>query len=391
MRNRPMASRVQRSAFNEWWWTVDRVLLGALVTLMLVGVVLLLAASPAVAERIGIDNMFHFVNRQAFFLVPAMAVMLGVSFMSPRAIRRFALSMFVASAALVVCTLLFGVEVKGSRRWILGLQPSEFLKPAFVVLTAWLFSEGIKRRDVPGNWLACLLLALSAGLLILQPDFGQTMLLSIVWGALFFLAGLHLFWVLGLAGLGAGGIFAAYLFIPHVTNRINKFLNPEGSDTFQVDTAMESFVGGGWFGKGPGEGTVKRILPDSHTDFIMAVTAEEFGIVFCMVIVMLFGFIVIRGLWHALKLEDPFCRFATAGLTLLFGLQSTINIMVTLHMMPAKGMTLPFVSYGGSSLLAVAYSMGMVLALTRRRPRSDVMARTWREPPPPGEMLPEVA
>src|SRR5215207_3748083 len=288
MRNRPMASRVQRSAFNEWWWTVDRVLLGALVTLMLVGVVLLLAASPAVAERIGIDNMFHFVNRQAFFLVPAMAVMLGVSFMSPRAIRRFALCMFFASAALVVCTLLFGVEVKGSRRWILGIQPSEFLKPAFVVLTAWLFSEGIKRRDVPGNLLACLLLVLSAGL--------------------------HLFWVLGLAGLGAGGIFAAYLFIPHVTHRINKFLNPVGSATFQADTAMESFVGGGWFGKGPGEGTVKRILPDSHTDFIMAVTAEEFGIVFCMVIVILFGFIVVRGLWHALKLEDPFCRFATAGL-----------------------------------------------------------------------------
>jgi cell division protein FtsW len=386
-----MASRVQRSAFNEWWWTVDRVLLGALVTLMLVGVVLLLAASPAVAERIGIDNMFHFVNRQAFFLVPAMDVMLGVSFMSPRAIRRLALCMFFASAALVVCTLLFGVEVKGSRRWILGVQPSEFLKPAFVVLTAWLFSEGIKRRDVPGNFLACLLLALCASLLILQPDFGQTMLLSIVWGALFFLAGLHLFWVLGLAGLGAGGIFAAYLFIPHVTHRINKFLNPESADTFQVDTAMESFVGGGWFGKGPGEGTVKRILPDSHTDFIMAVTAEEFGIVFCMVIVMLFGFIVIRGLWHALKLEDPFCRFATAGLTLLFGLQSTINVMVNLHMMPAKGMTLPFVSYGGSSLLAVAYSMGMVLALTRRRPRSDVMARTWREQPAAGELLPEVA
>jgi cell division protein FtsW len=368
-----MASRVQRSAFNEWWWTVDRVLLGALVTLMLVGVVLLLAASPAVAERIGIDNMFHFVNRQAFFLVPAMAVMLGVSFMSPRAIRRLALCMFFASAALVVCTLLFGVEVKGSRRWILGVQPSEFLKPAFVVLTAWLFSEGIKRRDVPGNFLACLLLALCAGLLILQPDFGQTMLLSIVWGALFFLAGLHLFWVLGLAGLGAGGIFAAYLFIPHVTHRINKFLNPESADTFQVDTAMESFVGGGWFGKGPGEGTVKRILPDAHTDFIFAVTAEEFGVIVCIGLVALFAFIVLRGLTLAYRNEDTFCRLAVTGLVLMFGLQAAINMMVNVQLMPAKGMTLPFISYGGSSLFSLALGMGFLIALTRRRPRAEML------------------
>jgi cell division protein FtsW len=372
-----MASRAQRSIFNEWWWTVDRLLLGALMALMLIGVVLLLAASPAVAERIGIHNMFHFVNRQALFLVPALAVLIGVSFLSPENVRRVALWVFVVSTLLVIATLLVGAEVKGSRRWVLGIQPSEFLKPSFVILAAWLFSEGVKRRDVPGNILACALLGSSVTLLIMQPDFGQTMLISIVWGALFFLAGLHWFWVLGLGGMGAGGIVAAYFLIPHVTNRIDRFLNPEGTDTFQVDTAMESFLGGGWLGKGPGEGTVKRILPDSHTDFIMAVTAEEFGIVFCMVLVALFAFVVLRGLDHARKLEDPFCRFATAGLILLFGLQSSINLMVNLHMMPAKGMTLPFISYGGSSLVAVAYAMGMVLALTRKRPRSDVIARAW--------------
>jgi cell division protein FtsW len=372
-----MASRAQRSTFNEWWWTVDRLLLAALLALMLVGVVLLLAASPAVAERIGIPNMFHFVNRQVVLLVPALAVMIGVSLMSPHNLRRLALAVFLLSVALVVATIVFGAEVKGSRRWILGIQPSEFLKPALVVLVAWLFSESVKRSDVPGNILAFLLLASSVSLLIMQPDFGQTMLISFVWCALFFMAGLHWLWVLGLGGVGLCGIVAAYVFIPHVAGRIDRFLNPEGADTFQVDTAMESFLGGGWLGKGPGEGTVKRILPDSHTDFIMAVTAEEFGIAFCMVLVALFAFVVLRGLWHALKLEDPFCRFASAGLTLLFGLQSSINLMVNLHMMPAKGMTLPFVSYGGSSLIAMAYAMGMVLALTRRRPRSDVIARAW--------------
>jgi cell division protein FtsW len=228
-------------------------------------------------------------------------------------------------------------------------------------------------------------------LLVMQPDIGQTMLIAIVWCALFFMAGLHWFWVLGLGGAGAAGIMAAYMFVPHVTGRIDRFLNPEGADTFQVDTAMESFLGGGWLGKGPGEGTVKRILPDSHTDFIMAVTAEEFGILFCMAVVLIFAVIVLRGLWHALRLEDPFCRFATAGLTLLFGLQSSINLMVNLHMMPAKGMTLPFVSYGGSSLIAVAYGMGMVLALTRRRPRSDVIARAWSFRDKQGGLEPEAA
>jgi cell division protein FtsW len=372
-----MASRAQRSTFNEWWWTVDRLLLAALLALALTGIVLLLAASPAVAERIGIQNMFHFVNRQAFFLVPALAVLVGVSFLSPHNIRRMALLVFAVSVLLVIATLMFGAEVKGSRRWVFGIQPSEFLKPSFVVLAAWLFSESVKRPDVPGNILAMLLLVGSVALLIMQPDFGQTMLIAIVWGALFFMAGLHWFWVFGLGGAGVAGIVAAYYLIPHVTARIDKFLNPEGADTFQVDTAMESFLGGGWLGKGPGEGTVKRILPDSHTDFIMAVTAEEFGILFCMVLVLLFAFIVLRGLRHGYRLEDPFCRFATVGLTLLFGLQSSINLMVNLHMMPAKGMTLPFVSYGGSSLIAVAYAMGMVLALTRRRPRSDVIARAW--------------
>jgi cell division protein FtsW len=376
-----MASRTERSAFNSWWWTVDRLMLMTILALMAIGIVLLLAASPAEAERIRASDMFLFVNRQAVLLPAALAVMIGVSFLSPQALRRLALVVFVVSITLVVATLLFGVEIKGSRRWIAGVQPSEFLKPAFVVLAAWLFSENVKRPDVPGNILAVLLLACSASLLIMQPDFGQTMLISIVWCALFFMAGLHWFWVVGLGGAGVAGIVAAYNFIPHVTSRIDRFLNPAGTDTYQVDKAREALLSGGWFGKGAGEGTVKFGLPDCHTDFIMAVTGEEFGLVFVMVLVSMFALIVLRGFWHAFRLEDPFCRFATAGLTLLFGLQSSINLMVNLHMMPAKGMTLPFISYGGSSLISVAYGMGMVLALTRRRPRTDMLesAFTFRD------------
>ena len=232
---------------------------------------------------------------------------------------------------------------------------------------------------MPGNFLAILLLPATIVPLMMQPDFGQTMLISLVWASLFFMAGLHWFWVAGIGGVGASGVVLAYQFVPHVRARIEKFIDPSNSpgvsDTFQVDTAMESFISGSWFGKGPGEGTFKRVLPDSHTDFIFAVTAEEFGIVACMLIVSIFAFIVLRGLLGAAKNEDSFCRFASAGLVMLFGIQSAINMAVNLHLMPAKGMTLPFISYGGSSLLSLALAMGFLVAVTRKRPRSQIVAR----------------
>ncbi len=278
---------------------------------------------------------------------------------------------------LVFAALLFGHEVKGARRWIFGCQPSEFVKPCFVVLAAWAISEGARRRDVPGNWLALALLPATVVPLIMQPDFGQTMLISLVWGLMFIMAGLHWFWIAGLGGFGVTAILLAYKFVPHVRARIMHFIDPGQTggiaDTFQVDTAMESFLSGGWFGKGPGEGTLKRILPDSHTDFIFAVTGEEFGLVFCMAIVALFAFIVLRGLLKASVNEDPFCRFATAGLVLLFGIQASINMAVNLHLMPAKGMTLPFISYGGSSLISLGIGMGFLIAVTRKRPRSAIL------------------
>ena len=367
-----MYNRSDRSAVAEWWWTIDRWFLAAFIALIGFGVVLSFAASPAVAERIGLDT-YHFVERHALFLLPALAVMIGVSFLDPRQIRRLALVVLLISVALMVMALFFGVEVKGSRRWVrlagLSLQPSEFMKPAFVILCAWLFAEAKRRPEIPGSLIAMILFGAMAALLVAQPDLGQTVLLAGTWGAMFFIAGLSWLWILVLGGVAASGMVGAYFAFPHVAARINRFLTGEG-DTFQVDTGREAIIRGGWFGQGPGEGTVKRILPDSHTDFVFSVLAEEFGIVLCGVLVSIFAFIVIRALMQAMRDHDPFQRFAVSGLAILIGFQSTINIAVNLQLMPAKGMTLPFVSYGGSSMIAVALTAGMLLALTRRRPES---------------------
>ena len=372
-----MVSRLERTPFAAWWWTIDRLLLAALLALMLGGIVLSLAASPPVASRLGLEP-FYFVSRHVFYLIPALAVLLGVSFLPPRYVRRLALIVFAVSVLMVLGTLHFGAEVKGARRWIVllgvNIQPSEFLKPAFVILIAWLFGESARRPEMPANTMALGLLLVAVTGLVMQPDFGQTMLVSLVWSALFFLAGMRIVWVIGLGGVAAVGLATAYMMVPYVARRIERFRDPSSGDTFNIDQALESFQQGGWFGRGPGEGTVKRILPESHTDFVFAVAAEEFGIVLCLVLVAVFAFIVLRALRHAMRSEDPFARFAAAGLAIMFGLQSAINMAVNLHLMPAKGMTLPFISYGGSSMISIAYGMGMLLALTRERPRAELLA-----------------
>ena len=375
-----MSSRAQMGPINDWMRTADKWLLGAFGALMVVGLVLALAASPAVAERIGLPP-FHFVNRQAMFMAPTGALMIATSFLSPRYVRRAGLVAFVVSLALIVLALKYGVEVKGSKRWIFGLQPSEFIKPAFVILVAWAFSEAGEGSKMarPARLLAFGMLPLTIAPLILQPDFGQTMLVTLVWSSLFFMAGLSLYWVVGVGGLGVVGAFAAYKLSPHVHDRVLHFLNPEATgglaDTFQVDTAVRSLLSGGWLGRGPGEGIYKRILPDAHTDFVFAVAGEEFGLVACLGLIALFGFIVWRALALARRSPDPFTRFAAAGLAIMFGLQSWINMAVNLKAMPAKGMTLPFISYGGSSLLALGMGMGFLIALTRARPTVDLRTR----------------
>lgn len=365
-----MRSRLDRSPVATWWWTVDRWFLAGFLSLMGLGIVLSFAASPAVAERIGLDS-FHFATRQIVFTIPALLVMIAVSFLDPRQVRRLAIFMLAIMLVLMVAVLYVGVEVKGARRWIslagVSIQPSEFLKPAFVIICAWLFAEQSRQPDIPGNLFAVLLLGIVLGLLVAQPDIGQTMLVLGTWGVMFFMAGLPWLWITMLGGCSIVGGFAAYTFLPHVAGRIDRFLTGEG-DTFQVDMGREAIIQGGWFGVGPGEGTIKRLIPDSHADFVFSVAAEEFGIVLCFLIMFIFASIVMRGLHRALKEHDDFTRYAVAGLVVIFGFQSIINMGVNLHLMPAKGMTLPFLSYGGSSLIAIAISMGMVLALTRKRP-----------------------
>ena len=365
-----MVSRVDRSPVANWWWTVDRWFLAAFLCLMGLGVVLSFAASPAVAERIGLDS-HHFVTRQIVFAVPAIALMIAVSFLRARHVRRMALLLLVGSILAMIVTLHVGVEIKGSRRWLslagFSLQPSEFLKPAFVVMCAWLFAEHKRQPDIPGNLFAIIMLGLVSALLVAQPDLGQAILIAGTWGAMFFIAGVSWLWIAVLVSLAIAGAAAAYSMLPHVAGRIDRFVTGRG-DNYQVETGREAIVNGGWLGRGPGEGSIKRVLPDSHTDFIFAVAAEEFGIVLCFIILVIFAFVVLRGLKIALKREDDFARYAISGLVALFGFQAIINMSVNVQLMPAKGMTLPFVSYGGSSLLAMAISMGMVLALTRKRP-----------------------
>ena len=366
-----MVSRAETTAFARWWWTIDKTLLFALLALIAVGLILSFAASPPVAERNGYGT-YHFVIRHFVFAVPAVFTLIAVSFFTPRQVRRAALILFAGALVMIILTLFIGVEVKGARRWIgaggLTVQPAEFIKPGFVVITAFLLSEGSQRPDLPGRLLAVFLLALVIAPLVAQPDFGQAMLVSITWSAMIFLAGLQWRWVFALGLTGIGGVVSAVVYLPHVRTRVLSFLDPEANDTYQVDRSIESFLHGGWFGTGPGEGIVKRSLPDSHTDFVFAVTAEEFGIVMCFFIVALFACVVLKGLTRALNEEDDFVRLSLAGLILLFGGQAFINMAVNLHLMPAKGMTLPFVSYGGSSLVAVAIGMGFALALSRRRP-----------------------
>ena len=364
-----MISRAHRSVFAEWWWTVDRTTLSLVLLLLLAGFVLSFAASPPVAERIGLDSL-HFVWRHAVYTPLAAVTMIGISFLTPRQVRRAALLLLLVCLALMVAVLFVGEEIKGSRRWLfiggISIQPSEFMKPAFIVITAWLFAEGSRRPDVPGRMLAIVLLIITAALLVAEPDLGQTILFVSVWLALFFLAGLNLVFVFALGAVGLAGMGTAYFVFPHVAGRINRFLDPESGDNYQIVTAMQSFERGGWSGTGPGEGIMKRVLPDSHTDFVFAVVGEEFGILLCLLIVTLFAILIMRGMLQAFRRNNAFERMAVAGLITQIGVQAFINMGVNLNLLPAKGMTLPFISYGGSASLSAAVTMGFLLALSRR-------------------------
>lgn len=361
--------RTDNSIVSRWWWTVDRWLLSAIILLMAAGVLFAMAASPPKAIGLGLPA-FHFVLRQLYFIPVALALLIGFSLLTPVTTRRLAIILFGFFYLCTLATLVFAPEIKGSQRWLflggMAIQPSEFLKPVFIVTSAWMFAQTKRKEGFPGTAIAILLCCIVMGTLLLQPDFGQTILTFAVWGAVFFLAGLPMFMICVLAVCGVAAVIGAYLLLPHVASRIDRFLDPASGDSYQVNTAMDAFTAGGFLGRGPGEGVVKRILPDAHTDFIFAVIGEEFGLIACLIIVLVFAFVVMRGFLKVMREEDPFLFLASAGLTILFGMQAIINICVNIQLMPAKGMTLPFVSYGGSSLLSMAITMGMLLCFTRR-------------------------
>jgi len=366
-------TRADNSLLGRWWWTVDRWTLGALGTLIGVGFIMMLAATPAVAERIG-SSRDMFILKQVVFLALAGSAVVAVSLLTPRATRRFAIIGCALALLMTAATMVLGTEIKGARRWItlplISLQPSEFLKPFFAVTAAFLIAEGRKTRRFPGMFIAFAVFGLIVALLKLQPDIGMMGVIVAVFLAQLFVNGLHMVLVGAAAGaVGSIAVFA-YSFFPHVRSRVDRFWYGEGDD-YQVRTALEAFGNGGLLGRGAGEGRVKDSLPDAHADFVFAVMGEEFGMVVCLLLLLIFAFIVMRGLLRLMREHDPFVVLACTGLVTGFGLQAFINMASTLKLIPTKGMTLPFVSYGGSSALAVAIGMGMLLALTRRRTRED--------------------
>lgn len=362
--------RTKTGPFSRWWWSVDRVSLMLLLGLILCGAVLVFAGSPAVAKRIHLEP-FYFVRRQLAFLALSVVAMVGVSMLSVAQVRRLAVLGFGLTILMLILVLLVGVEVKGARRWLnllgLSVQPSEFFKPCMAVVIAWVLSLRASLDRFPAFWTATFLYAMPAALIIMEPDLGMTITVTAVWGAQMFLAGLPLILVFGMVGLGAVGMVGAYFTLDHVKKRIDRFLDPSGGDNYQVQKSLEAFQHGGLFGRGPGEGQVKMQLPDSHTDYIFSVAGEEFGAIACILILMLFAALVLRMCARAWAEKDLFSLLAVTGLATQFGVQSIINMGVAVNLFPSKGMTLPFLSYGGSSLLAIALGAGMMLAFTRRR------------------------
>lgn len=360
-------NRQNNSLITSWWWTVDKWSLAAITLIITFGMLMVATASPSIADRIGHDS-FYFVKRQVFFLSLAFMTIIICSFLPAIAIRRMATIGYIGGILLMLGVLLFGAETNGAKRWIflggMSIQPSEFMKPFFVVVTAWMLSEAKVRPGFKGYTISFVLYAILSALLVLQPDFGMFVVVTAVWSGQLFIAGLPMLWVAVVVIGGLFSLFMAYFFFPHVAHRIDSFIHTEN---YQVGKSLEAFSSGGLIGRGPGEGVVKQYLPDSHTDFIFAVVGEELGAVMCIVIVLIYGFVVLRGLKRMLGEQDLFFVYAVSGLLMQFGLQAMINMGVSLHLLPTKGMTLPFISYGGSSMLAIAIAMGMMLALTKKR------------------------
>ena len=367
-------SRRDTSVLGRWWWTIDRWGLGALTIIVAIGILLSFAASPPVAERLNLGTFF-FVKRHLMMVPPALILMLSVSLLNPQQVRRLASLIYLGGVILLIFTLFNGTEIKGARRWIMlagtSIQASEFIKPAFAIMVAWMLAEKYRDFQFPGLLISFILLSVLVLLLLLQPDLGMTLVIVATWIGQLFIAGMPIIWMGIFAVAGGVGLCGAYFLFPHVAKRIDQFLDPTSgdpqNDLYQVNQSLEAFMNGGLFGRGPGEGIIKKHVPDAHADFVFSVAGEEFGLILCLALVGLFAFVVIRSLLRAMHESSLFIIMGTAGIAMQFGLQAFINMASALHLIPTKGMTMPFISYGGSSLLALGISMGMLLALTRRR------------------------
>lgn len=367
-------SRQSRSAVSKWLWTIDKVTLFVSLALLAIGLILDITGSPAVARRLGYDE-YHFVRKQVIYVLASVVTIFVLSTFKLKTIRRLSIIGFVAVFALMMITPFFGIENKGARRWlnVLGfsLQASEFMKPILIIVTAWLLDCGKKYEYFQGMAISIGLFGAVAGLLLLQPDIGMTLLYTAVFALQLFLAGLPIILVTVLAMLGIASMVLFYFIFPHFHARVDQFLYGSSETSYQINKAMAAFQNGNLVGRGPGEGTVKLQIPDAHTDFIFAVAGEEYGVWLCVVIIALFSVIVYRTLRAAMKETNLFVMYAEVGLAASIGIQAFVNMASSLHIIPTKGMTLPFISYGGSSLLGSAVEIGMLLALTRQNTASE--------------------
>lgn len=363
-------ARTDRSAWTQLMFTVDKGIIICVFLLMAAGLLVGLVASPAVAERLQLEPL-HFFMRQLTFMLVAVPIILGIALFDATLVRRLGFVVFAVSFVGLLLLPVLGMEIKGATRWIslgsFSLQPSEFLKPGFVIVLAAIFASVTEENRRQVSLIAGAITALVVIMLVRQPDYGQTSLIAAAFVIMLLLSGAPRRWIVTLVAVGAGLSVAAYVSVDHVRSRVETWLHPASGDTYQIDLSLDAIARGGVTGQGLGEGRVKHALPDAHTDFIFAATAEEFGLFACLALMVLFSVIVWRGLARSLEAIDPFTQLATAGLVSLFGLQAVVNIGVNMKVLPTKGMTLPLVSYGGSSLLALAITTGMILALTRKR------------------------
>ena len=359
------------SIFRKWLMSVDRVILATILAIISIGIWVSIASTPAVAMKLGLPP-FNFVKQHLLIVPVAVFLMVSVSFLQTRHLRRLAILGFVLCIFLVIATILFGTEIKGARRWInilgFSLQPSEFFKPIVTIITAWLIAEQYRDRKFPGIALSLVSISIVIPLLLLEPDVGMTVIILGTWMGQLFISGLSIFMIGTFIISAMGSLVGLYFILPHFADRIDKFLMKGGEETdlYQVQKSLEAFKSGGFFGKGPGEGVIKTMVPDSHSDFVFSVIGEEFGLIMCLIIIALFLVLIIRSMMRILNSSSMFCFSAVFGIIFQMTLQILINIGTSLNLIPTKGMTLPFISYGGSSLLASAISIGILLALTKR-------------------------